>query len=174
MAHSEEDKKRLLEILADTPFINQACKTMGIHRSTLYRWKHEDPTFKERLNEALREGRANITELGELSLLSLVHNKHFGAIKFLLQKNSERYEPKLHHPPLKEPEQKDPEQKDFEFAHLNTDLTPYQRDVMFHWVKGENDMLRRKLEKYEAPGASPPPPQSDPSRPPDDSGTGGQ
>jgi hypothetical protein len=91
---TSDDKKRIVEILSENPWIYIACKKVGISRATFYRWKKEDKTFASQTNEALAHGRENIKDVCEAQLMKKVKAENLDAIKFALQHNNKRYEPK--------------------------------------------------------------------------------
>lgn len=90
MTRSREDKERFLETLRETPMITIAAKRLGIARATLYRWM-QSPAFKEKVEEALTEGRMKMSDLGEAMLVKKAQEGDMRAIKFLLSHNNDRY-----------------------------------------------------------------------------------
>src|SRR6266481_7285936 len=92
MARNEQDKESFLEILANTPFINHACKKAGISRATVYRLIKDDYRFKQKVNRALKSGRVNLVEVAETVLVKKIQAGEFGPIKFFLSHNSKRYQ----------------------------------------------------------------------------------
>lgn len=94
MARSSDEKKKLIETLAEAPFISHACKKLGIPRATFYRWRAEDENFGEGVRGALEMGRARGCDMAEAALLKLIQDGNIVAIKFFLQNNDPRYTPK--------------------------------------------------------------------------------
>ena len=66
------------------PIIQVACEKSSVSRATYYRWLEEDPEFRTAAMEALNEGESFISDKSEAQLLSLIGEKHFGAIKHWL------------------------------------------------------------------------------------------
>ncbi len=95
MARSSDERKKFLEILATTPFINHACKKVGVSRATIYRWMHSNYRFKQKVLKAQNSGRENLIELAEVTLVNKVRNGDLGAAKFFLTHNSNRYRNKV-------------------------------------------------------------------------------
>lgn len=94
MAKHNDTRAKTLEMIAEMPFVNQACKKAGISRATFYRWKKDNPEFREGVKKALSEGRENIAEIAEVMLMKRVRDGDMNAIKFALTHNSERYKQK--------------------------------------------------------------------------------
>lgn len=93
MAHNGDTRARFLQILADTPFVNQAAKKVGVSRAQIYRWKKDNKEFREEMDKALAEGRENLIEVSEMSLVKKIRDGDTGATKYFLAHNSERYKP---------------------------------------------------------------------------------
>lgn len=91
MAHNDDTRKKILEILETTPFINHAAKKVGIGRATVHRWMSEDAQFKSAVEHALSSGRENLGEVAESVLVKKIREESLGAVKFYLQHNSHRY-----------------------------------------------------------------------------------
>lgn len=94
MAHNEQDHERFLDVLAERPFINYACKKSGISRAAVYRWMKDNRHFKRKVDKALQVGRENIVEIAEVALLKKVQEGNVVAIKFALSNLSKRYRSK--------------------------------------------------------------------------------
>lgn len=91
MARDEQTREKFLEILATTPFINHACKKVGISRATIYRWMKDNYRFRQKVLKATDNGRENLIEVAEVSLINKVRTGDLGAVKFFLTHNSKRY-----------------------------------------------------------------------------------
>ena len=102
-----DDKKRIVEILSEHPYIYYACGKVGISRATFYRWKHEDKDFSSEVNKSLEYGRENLKEVAESMLMRKVKEKNLEAIKFALRHNNKRYELKRAVYPIFDPEDPD-------------------------------------------------------------------
>ena len=101
---SKKDKEKLFEALRETPWISIACKRVGIHPSTFYRWKKEDPEFSSKLEPAIQAGRDNSIDFCESALMKKVAQGDLGAIKFALTHNHCKYQPIKAMPPIFDPE----------------------------------------------------------------------
>lgn len=94
MAKHNDTRAKTIQMIAEMPFVNQACKKAGISRATFYRWKKDNPEFREGVNKALKEGRENIAEIAEVMLMKKVRDGDINAIKFTLAHNTNRYKTK--------------------------------------------------------------------------------
>jgi len=89
-------KSAVLEQLLKTPVIEVACSKSGIGRTTLYRWKQEDPEFAKAVEEATREGYEFISDVAESQLVNLIKKGNFSAVAYWLKHNrTERYGEKI-------------------------------------------------------------------------------
>lgn len=91
----DRTKELLLEQLRKIPIISVGCEKSGISRTSVYKWKQQDKQFCKALNEALAEGEANMTDLSELQLFSLMRDKHFPAIHLYLRHHHPKYSNKI-------------------------------------------------------------------------------
>ena len=87
------EKSKFIEYLRETPLVNLACKKVGISRATYYRWYKDDREFREDIQKVIRQGRANINDLAEATLIKMIKGENFHAIRFWLQHNNSRYVP---------------------------------------------------------------------------------
>jgi hypothetical protein len=87
------EKSKFIEYLRETPLVNLACKKVGISRATYYRWFKDDREFREDIQKVIRQGRANINDLAEATLIKMIKRENFHAIRFWLQHNNSRYVP---------------------------------------------------------------------------------
>lgn len=87
------EKSKFTEYLRETPLVNLACKKVGISRATYYRWYKDDREFRESVQKVIRQGRANINDLAEATLIKMIKGENFHAIRFWLQHNNSRYVP---------------------------------------------------------------------------------
>lgn len=91
------DKKTWNKVLAEiekTGIILHACRKAGIDASTFHRRRQNDKAFAKLVDAAMTIGRTNISDIGESALMRKVQEGDFGAIKYLLSHNSERYKAK--------------------------------------------------------------------------------
>jgi len=84
-------KKKLLEVLANNPNVEFACKQAGIGRATYYRWREESEEFEEAADLAKAQGRDRINDLAESKLVTGINNGEFRFIKYWLDHNHHRY-----------------------------------------------------------------------------------
>ncbi len=89
----QQTKKDFLKELAKTANVSYACNKMGVGRTTYYKWRQDDRDFRKTSDLAIRDGRANITDIAEQALMMRVKDKDLNAIKFVLMHNSPRYKP---------------------------------------------------------------------------------
>jgi D-lyxose ketol-isomerase len=89
---SASEKKKILELLKESPFLSYACKKTGVGRSTLYRWM-ENKDFKSKVNKVINQGREKWIDIAEMGLLKKVNNGEFQSITFFLSHNAPRYRP---------------------------------------------------------------------------------
>lgn len=87
------DKKRLLLALEKTAIIEQACRTVNVPRSNYYRWRKEDPLFREKTDEAIEQSIGIITDLAVSMLIELIKTGHYSAIVFWLTRRDKAYAP---------------------------------------------------------------------------------
>ncbi len=85
------DKTKLIEQFKTIPIIQVACQKTGVSRATYYRWLEEDPSFREMATAAIAEGEAFLSDKSEAQIITLVGEKNFGAAKYYLEHNSEKY-----------------------------------------------------------------------------------
>ena len=56
--------KEFLEEYCEVPFVNYACKRVGISRNTIYKWRNEDPEFRSEMDKAEKLGTESAIKLG--------------------------------------------------------------------------------------------------------------
>lgn len=91
MKKTNRKKQRLLRELEDNPMVQQACKKVGIARSTFYRWCESDRKFYYLSELARSKGRDKLNDYVESKLLENVKNGQQTAIQFWLSNNSKIY-----------------------------------------------------------------------------------
>lgn len=91
----DKTKARFLKELTKNGNVFWACRHINIDRSTYYRWKHLDKNFSKTAGTAIRYGRENNSDIGEIALLSKAKTGDMVAIKYLLSHNSPRYKSKV-------------------------------------------------------------------------------
>jgi len=68
------------------PIISAACTSVGVSRATYYRWLKDDPNFSQKVEEALRMGRPEITDMAEGQLIKKIQKGDMRATTFWLTK----------------------------------------------------------------------------------------
>jgi len=105
-------KTAFLEQLTKIPIIQLACEKIGIARATVYRWKAEDEEFKEKMENALKEGETMINDMSETQVISLIKDKKWHAISFWLRHHHPKYAQRIEISTNNQPQEKlDPEQE---------------------------------------------------------------
>ena len=85
------EKEVLLEQLRKYPIVLVACEKAGVARPTCYRWRDKDKKFAEAVEKAMDEGEDFFNDLSEHQLLSLMKDKHWGAIRYWLEKRHPKF-----------------------------------------------------------------------------------
>ena len=89
-----KDQQLIIEQLKKIPIVTIACEKIGISTSTYYRW-HEDKTFAEAADAAMRDGELFINDLSEAQIVTLIREKNWPAISFWLRAHHPRYATKV-------------------------------------------------------------------------------
>lgn len=88
-------KAKLIIELEKAPIVQIACTRSGVARSTYYRWRKEDLEFRERVETAMRQGRARVSDMAESVLIKLIKEGNLTAVIFWLKSNfASQYAPK--------------------------------------------------------------------------------
>lgn len=91
MRVSRASKKQLLRLLEENPNLLRACKTIGIARSTLYRWMENDTDFRDAVRDAQEIGQDTMNDYVESKLIENARNGVPRSIEFFLRHNNPRY-----------------------------------------------------------------------------------
>lgn len=91
----EKIKQDIIVQLQKTPIIEYACKNTGVGRSTFYRWRKDDESFANDIDQALTKGRLLINDMAESQLISGIKDKNMTAIIFWLKHNHKNYSTKI-------------------------------------------------------------------------------
>lgn len=93
----KKDKKRneFLAELRKIPIIQVACEKVGLSRTSIYRWKDDDPEFKKEMEQAMADGEAYVNDMSESQLLTLIKEKDWSAISFWLRHHHNAYKNKI-------------------------------------------------------------------------------
>lgn len=84
-----------LEHLKKIPIVQVAVEKAGIARSTVYKWRDEDPAFRADMEAAIKEGEAMLNDLGENQLYALMLERHWPSIQFWLKHRNPKFKEKL-------------------------------------------------------------------------------
>lgn len=90
----EKTKQKLIRELEKSGNVYVSCHQLGIHPSTLYRWKSKNKQFRKAVNDAIRIGRNNGADIAEHALMINIKKGDMNAIKYYLSHNAPRYRPK--------------------------------------------------------------------------------
>jgi hypothetical protein len=91
---TSDDKSIFIKTLKETPFISYAAQKSGVPRSTIYRWIKSHLGFKERVENAINEGRKRLNDVAEMALIKKIKDGDMRAIIFYLERTDKRYFPK--------------------------------------------------------------------------------
>lgn len=91
----KKTKQDIIVQLQKTPIIEYACKNTGLGRSTFYRWRKDDESFANEVDQALTKGRLLINDMAESQLISGIKDKNMTAIIFWLKHNHKNYSTKI-------------------------------------------------------------------------------
>lgn len=86
-------KQKLLEELRKVPVTSVACRNAGINRSTFYRWRDGDITFKAEALEAMLHGRDEIVDLSKVKLIKGIQEGQPWAVLFALRHYDPEFKP---------------------------------------------------------------------------------
>jgi hypothetical protein len=87
------EKSKLIEILRENPLVSFACKKVGLHRTTFYRWHRDDKSFRDKVDEALGLGRKGLCDGVEAGVIKMAREGNLRASIFILQHNHPLYRP---------------------------------------------------------------------------------
>lgn len=89
------DKRLLIKQLEKTPIVEAACKTIGLPRSTYYRWRKDDEKFADLCDETIELSVGRINDLAESQLINAIKNQNMTAITFWLKHHHHNYRNRL-------------------------------------------------------------------------------
>jgi len=130
-------KQAFIEQLKHTPTIEQACQKSGTSRSSVCRWRRKSNRFDLEVEEALREGRAFISDIAETQLFSLIGEKKIEAIRLFLAHNNPRYSNKLELSGTVSPKNEP----------LTAELQSMIRQALLRSSLNQNEILKKELPK---------------------------
>jgi hypothetical protein len=86
---------QFLDELRKVPIVQVACEKTGLSRNSIYRWRKEDKTFAGKMDDALSDGVALVSDMSESQLLTLIKEKNYSAITFWLRHRNDNYKEKI-------------------------------------------------------------------------------
>ena len=86
---------KFFEELRTIPIVQVACEKSGVSRNSVYRWKKEDKSFSRKMDQALVDGVAFVSDMSESQLLTLIKEKSFPALSFWLRHRNDNYKTKV-------------------------------------------------------------------------------
>jgi hypothetical protein len=95
MNDKKENRKVFLEQIRKTPVIQAACDMVGVTRTTIHRWRKDDPEFAKALDDALHDGRSLVSDVAISQLLTAIKNGDLGAVKYWLNHFDENFKTKV-------------------------------------------------------------------------------
>ncbi len=95
MNDKKKNKKVFLEQIRKTPVIQAACDMVGVTRTTIHRWRKDDPGFAKALDDALHDGRSLVSDVAISQLLTAIKNGDLGAVKYWLNHFDENFKTKV-------------------------------------------------------------------------------
>lgn len=90
-----KQKALFLEQLKKTPIVQIASEKTGVSRTTIYRWRKDDPLFEEEVVKAIDIGTSLVNDLAESKLVKQIQDENFNAIRFWLTTHHKSYSNKL-------------------------------------------------------------------------------
>lgn len=91
----DKQKELIIEQLRKTPIVQVVAEKVGIHRSTIYRWKSQDPEFAQSVDDAMEQSIGLINDLAESQLISAIKDKNITAIIYWLKHHHKGYETRV-------------------------------------------------------------------------------
>ena len=93
----KKDRTRdlFLEQVRKIPIVQVACEKVGVARSTVYKWRKDDPSFAKLMDEALADGEAIVNDMSESQLLAKIKNGEWPPIAFWLRKLHPKFKDRL-------------------------------------------------------------------------------
>lgn len=92
---ADKQKQLVIEQLRKTPIVQVVAEKVGIHRSTIYRWKASDAEFSEAVDEAMEQSISLVNDLAESQLISAIRDKNITAIIYWLKNHHKTYETRI-------------------------------------------------------------------------------
>ena len=118
-------QKTFFEELAKVPIVHVAAEKSGLSRQSIYRWRKEDQSFADKMDEAISEGETLVNDMSEAQLLNLIKDKNFQALRFWLSHRNPKFKQRIEiDSTVKTIQELSPEQKEqirvsLELANIN-------------------------------------------------------
>ncbi len=88
-------QEQFFEELVKVPIVQIACEKIGVSRNSVYKWRKSDAVFLKKMDEAIAQGVALVSDMSESQLLTLIKEKNFSAISFWLRHRNNNYKDKI-------------------------------------------------------------------------------
>lgn len=92
---TEKQKQLVIDYLKKTPIIQVVADKVGIHRSTIYRWKLQDEEFANDVDEALDQGISLMNDYAESMLIHAIKERNLTATFYWLNHRHPAYETRV-------------------------------------------------------------------------------
>jgi hypothetical protein len=125
----ERTKAAIIKRLSEVRIVEIACKSVGISRSTYYRWIQDDETFKLYCEDAIRQGTDTISDLAESQLVSKIKSGDFRAVVYWLEHHSRDYKPRSKYPAEEVDHFKEMSDEEFEFVSRSVEILRKARET---------------------------------------------
>ena len=118
-------KESFFEELRKVPIVQVAAEKSGLSRQSIYRWRKEDQSFADTMDEAISEGETLVNDMSEAQLLNLIKDKNFQALRFWLSHRNPKFKQRIEiDSTVKTIQELSPEQKEqirvsLELANIN-------------------------------------------------------
>ena len=90
-AKQERLRESIVASLEKYPIVKIACSKAGVSKATYYRWREEDESFRDRIDQALIHGEDSLNEMAEHQTIALIKDRHFPAIRFWLERRHPKF-----------------------------------------------------------------------------------
>ncbi|MDL2341979.1 MAG: helix-turn-helix domain containing protein [Patescibacteria group bacterium] len=124
----ERTKAAIVKRLSEVRIVEIACKSVGISRSTYYRWLQEDKTFSIYCEDAIRLGTDTISDLAESQIVSKIKAGDFRAAVYWLEHHSRDYKPRSKYPAEEVDHFKEMSDEEFELISRSVEALRKARD----------------------------------------------
>lgn len=121
-------KNDFLNELRKVPIILVACEKVGLSRTSVYRWRDDDPEFKKEMEEAMAEGEAFVNDMSESQVMTLIKEKNWSAISFWLRHHHPTYRNRIEIETIKPQEELTPEQEELFREAINLSPLPINEE----------------------------------------------